>query len=86
MQIGKAVFDKADDWMRAGAGYLLVVDPYSEVYYGYDLRTWVEGKRETAKRLDNIESLTSRPDLFPGLEINFAMLLERIKIAKTESI
>lgn len=74
-------FDKVDDWMRAGAGFALLIDPYAEEYYVYDRKTWVEGRKESPRSLCNTEMLAPEPDLFPGLMISTNDILAVVRTA-----
>ncbi|GAQ81453.1 Sirtuin family protein [Klebsormidium nitens] len=78
LEMKQSVFDKADDWLRAGAAFVLIVDPYGEEFYTYDRRTWIEGRKESPKSLRGAETLAPRPDLFPGLAISTEAILKSI--------
>jgi Uma2 family endonuclease len=69
LQIKKAVFDKADDWMRNGVAYLLIVDIQNRSFIVYDRQTWKEGVWELPLPED-VKVIIPCPDLFPGLEIS----------------
>lgn len=68
-----------DDWLRASAGFILIIDPYAEEFYTYDGKTCFEGDRLEPKSLHSTETLAPRPDLFPGLGISVREILQVLR-------
>lgn len=73
-----------DDWLRAGADYVLLIDPYAEEFYVYDGRTCTEGRLENPRSLCGMETLAPRPDLFPGLLISIDDILAIVRATQKD--